>query len=74
MEASISGDLESAKILIEAGASVNLEERTGETALHFAARCGYGHCLVLLIEKEADVNRPGRLKETPMMAAASEGE
>ena len=30
--------------------------------------------LLGLVDREgADVNRPGRLKETPMMAAASEG-
>jgi ankyrin repeat protein len=51
-----SGDLESARLLIAAGADVNDALPDGASALIVAAHSGHGHVATLLLEKGADPN------------------
>jgi ankyrin repeat protein len=50
------GDLESAKLLVAAGANVNDRDAWGVSALVLAAHSGYGDLVQLLLEKGADAN------------------
>ena len=51
-----SGDLESARILVGAGANVNDTAADGNTALVIAAHSGHGSVAALLLEEGADAN------------------
>lgn len=54
-----SGDEQAAecvKMLLRAGAEVNLVDKHNQSALHFAARFGRPHCSIALIDAGADVN------------------
>lgn len=50
------GDLESARLLIAAGANVNDADAWGVSALVLAAHSGYGDLVEFLLEKGADAN------------------
>ncbi len=50
------GDLDSAKLLVDAGANVNDRDAWGVSALVLAAHSGYGDLVQLLLEKGADAN------------------
>jgi ankyrin len=51
-----SGDLESARLLVAAGANVNDTQADGNTALVVAAHSGSGSVAAFLLDKGADVN------------------
>lgn len=51
-----SGDLESAKLLVAAGANVNDEDAWGVSATTLAAHSGFGDLVEFLLEKGADPN------------------
>jgi ankyrin repeat protein len=51
-----SGDVESAKLLIAAGAKVNDQDAWGITPLVFAAHSGFGELVKFLLSKDADPN------------------
>lgn len=53
------GHLEVARLLIDAGADVDLDDGSGETALVNAARAGHLDILRLLIDAGADLNAAG---------------
>jgi uncharacterized protein len=53
------GDVESAKLLVAAGASVNDADAWGVTAVTLAAHSGYGALVDFLLEKGADPNADG---------------
>jgi ankyrin repeat protein len=69
--AAASGDNESARLLVEAGADVNVAQPGGFTALHAAAANGNEELVALLLEHGAD--RSARLDDgrTPADLAAS---
>ena len=48
------------KLLIEAGADVNLRHKDGRTALMMAAGEGHNKCVEQLIQAGADVNHTGQ--------------
>lgn len=50
------GDIQTVKLLIEAGADVNATDRFGDTALHNAANMGHIKVVKLLIDAGADIN------------------
>src|SRR5205823_1244282 len=52
-----SGDIDSARYLLEAGVDINDESPDGATPLIVAAHSGHGSLAALLIEKGADPNR-----------------
>ena len=51
-----SGEIQTVKLLIEAGADVNATDRFGDTALHNATNKGHIKVVELLIDAGADVN------------------
>ena len=64
------GDLEAAKIFLEAEAEIGKADKLGRTALHFAASIGTNLELIeTLIDMGADVNSLSSGKETPLMKA-----
>ena len=61
-------DLDTARLILKAGADVNLG-----SPLFQAAYCNHVDVVRLLLEFRAEVDRRGRYGKTPLMAAASEG-
>ena len=61
------------KLLIEAGADVNLTDRSGETALMFAAENNHHHCINMLIQAGADVNKQNCIQSNALFKAARHG-
>ena len=62
-----------AKLLLAAGADVNICDFGGETALMFASQHGNDNCLDLLIQAGADVNIRSHLGVTALFRAAENG-
>ena len=67
-----SGDLESARLLLAAGANANDAAADGNTALIIAAHSGHGSLAALLLDKGADANR-APLGYTALHAAVLRG-
>ena len=61
------------KILIDAGADVNMKDKDGQTALMFAARVGCLTRLSLLLDTGASVNEVDKNSKTAIMVATEEG-
>ena len=62
-----------ARLLIGAGAPVNVRDGNGMTPLHHAARNGYAECADVLLNAGADVNATNFAGQTPLgMALQSE--
>ena len=59
--------------LLEKGASVNAQNRTGETALMYAAWHGYSAIVQLLLENRADVTLKNKQGNTALTLAESKG-
>ncbi|MFT7811579.1 serine/threonine-protein phosphatase 6 regulatory ankyrin repeat subunit B-like isoform X1 [Arapaima gigas] len=55
-----------AEILLKSGADVNAEQKTGETAVHIAARHGNLQMLMALIEEGGDVTWQSKVGENPL--------
>ena len=49
------GHMHSAKVLLDCGADVNVQDKYGWTALMMASRWGHTECVKLLIDRGADV-------------------
>jgi len=54
--ASLNGDLDLARMLVERGADVSAQNKYGWTALHFASECGHVDLARMLVERGADVS------------------
>ena len=54
------------QLLLNAGASVNIQDKIGETALLITARTNNVEVAKLLIKAKADLNLPGRDGGTPL--------
>lgn len=66
------------KLLVDAGVDINWQDKTGETALHIAARFGHVECARLLLEGTADQKADIELTEklfswTPLHVACVDG-
>ena len=61
------------KLLIQAGADVNLTDLYGETALMFAAVNNNDDCIDVLIQAGADVNKRNSMGSNALMKAAGTG-
>ena len=66
-------DLDTAKVLIEAGAAVNVQNRYGVTPLSLACTNGSAAMIELLLNAKADVELELPGGETPLMTAARTG-
>ena len=63
-------NVEIVKLLLEAGADVNVQEKSGGlTALSLACHAGKTANVAALISAGADLNRPTRVGNTPLMQA-----
>ncbi|KAG0236419.1 hypothetical protein BGW42_003577 [Actinomortierella wolfii] len=67
------GDYETCKLLIDAGAKVNVKDNADWTPLHEACVTGHERVAELLIQHHADVNAPGGHLDTPLHDAAQNG-
>lgn len=73
------GEPETARLLLDHGAKVNVKNYQGETPLHLVSRDEYnspddGVCVAeLLLERGADVHAQTQWGETPLHAASSNG-
>ncbi len=65
------GDEEITKILLKAGALVNVEDRNGESPLRIATRYGFKKVVKLLLAHGADVNAQSSKGDPALMEAAS---
>lgn len=64
---------ESCKILIEAGANVNIVNPEDTTPLHSAAYTGHVKCARILLDAGADIEAKDIVGQTPLCIAASQG-
>ena len=65
------GNLEITRRLLEKGAAVNIQNRSGETALMYAAWRGHASIVRLLLENRADVTLKNRQGSTALTLAES---
>jgi uncharacterized protein len=65
------GSIEIAKSLIEAGASLEIQNQLGDTALHDATRNGRTDIAKLLIVAEAPLEIQNNFGNTPLLFAAT---
>ena len=63
------GDIETVKVLIDAGALLNVKDGVGNTPLMYAAMYGYTGIVEVLIENGADINYRARNGYTALMWA-----
>lgn len=73
MEASMDGHVEVARLLLDAGAQVNLPTDSFESPLTLAACGGHMELATLLLENGANLEEPNDEGYTPLMEAAREG-
>ncbi|KAG8782204.1 hypothetical protein FRC15_007339 [Serendipita sp. 397] len=71
--AAYAGNEAVARLLIEAGANVNMKAGTWGYALQVAAKRGHHEVVTLLLENGADINAVGGEFGTALQAAANEG-
>jgi len=69
LEASLKGQLEEVKLLIEVGADVNVKDEFGYTPLMEASTNDQIEVIKLLIESGADVNAKNKFKNTALARA-----
>ena len=68
-----SGDLATARVLLERGALIGAKDGNGRTALHLAARNGHNPVTSLLIDRGADKEVKDVKGQTPLHLAAANG-
>lgn len=72
--AAAKGYVEIARVLLEAGAAVDMQGAGGWTPLHRAAKLGHEEMTMLLLEWGADVHAQGIQGWTPLLRAAMAGQ
>jgi ankyrin repeat protein len=72
-KASVEGNIERVKSLVQQGADVNEKLSTGVTPIMFACRSGTMDIVEFLVEQGADVNARDKNGLTPLMIAAEMG-
>lgn len=65
--------IEVIRVLIEAGANVDLQNEVGETALYIAVRKGHDNIIRMLLAAKANVNLATKIGKTCFMETASDG-
>jgi len=71
MEAADKGQTAIARLLLESGADIHIENNFQETALDLACAKGWVESVQMLVEAGADVNRRRRDTSTPLIIAAA---
>ena len=71
--ATVKKEIEIAKLLLNAGAHINMEDKGGNTARHLASTKGLVDSFQLLVEACMQVNRPNAIQTTPLHYAAQAG-
>jgi len=69
MRACWGGQSEAAKLLIDAGADIELKRHDGQRAIHMAAKKGSADCIRLLLKHKVDVNALAYEKDTALSYA-----
>ena len=64
--ASLRGQIEVVRLLLDSGADVNIRNANNDTALHFAARSGSADIIKLLLDKGSSVNLTSTQATTPL--------
>ena len=72
-EAASGGDADRVRLLLETGASVNMKDLLGYTALMWAAMSGSADTVKLLLDAGADVDMMNNYGSTALMRAAQNG-
>jgi ankyrin repeat protein len=72
--ASLSGNLDIMRLLIDAGADVDRQDGYGQTPLMATVECKHLEATNLLVERGADVNETSPVKKTVLMVAARYGD
>ncbi|KAI5856966.1 ankyrin repeat-containing domain protein [Tricharina praecox] len=67
------GHIKLIKVLLEAGADVQVRNDAGRTPLHYAARGGFLEVVKLLVEHNANIMARGETEVTPLHSAAKKG-
>ncbi len=67
------GDTQRVKLLLKAGADVNLRDSSGLAPLFSATSRDDAHCVKILLEAGADVNKVDNFHRTPLCTAAIKG-
>ena len=74
LDATRKGDLKRVQQLLDSGTDVNLQDKTGFTALHWAAMTNNKEVAKFLIQKKADINaREFQYKLSPLGIAQTRG-
>lgn len=73
LAAATRGDVETVKLLLEAGVRADVRDADDATALLLAARAGHGDIVARLLDAQANIDATDRHGMTPLMAAASAG-
>jgi ankyrin repeat/SOCS box protein 13 len=71
--ACLKGNVECARLLLEAGADIVATDTWRKTPLKNACHVGHADCVALLLEAGADIMATGRLGETPLHDACDGG-
>ena len=74
MSAAAAGNERVVGVLLDNGASWELQNADGEAALHLALKHGHMHCVSLLLERKCDPNVRTSSGATPLIVAASAGQ
>ncbi len=69
----MNGNMQIARILVKAGAKLDLPDRLGNTPLHLAVARGQSEIAMLLINAGAKLDLENKSGMTPLMIAASRG-
>ena len=70
--AAVYGQTETAKLLVESGASLDSRNKDGATPLHVAAFFSHPEMVAFLLEQGADVEAKNRWGQTPLETVAGE--
>lgn len=73
VEAATGGHTETVKVLLKAGAQIDIQDEDGRTALYKAAEQGYKRTVELLLTEKADANLYDNIGRTPLMVASRNG-
>jgi len=72
--ATVQGNIEKVRLLLQHGAEVNVVNNLWLTPLHYAVNCGWNEIVQMLLDHGAKVNALNNFDFTPLHYAANQGE